>query len=256
MAALVGAGLMGLASVAEATAISIYTAPDKTYGNTANSPCIFYGPGLSGCNKDPIFWDRNTEDTNQAFPAIPLTFTYSGQSLAEWVAVVGRNFVLGFDVNDTSSTQFLETMTITTRDAANNILTAYDFSPTTATPSTANGVGYADYILSAGCDGVTTGLGVSQMCGLFPVPNSPQYHSFFLPTAATSLTFTFRLANGNDGSDKIFALGVNPTGTPTQTCTLPGECADTDVVPEPASLMLLGTGLLALTARAKKRRGR
>lgn len=238
-----------------ASPISIYTAPDRTYGNTANSPCIFYGPGQSGCNKDPDPWFRNTENTDGAFPASPLTLTYAGADLLRFLQVVGNTFVVGFDVNDTSSQQFLETFTINATGGL--ATTSYTFSPTTGTPNTQNGVGYADYILSAGCAGTQVPNG--------SLPNDPQkvcnpalltgvqYTPFAIPTGTTALTFTFRLGGGNDGSDKLFVIPTNPIGVPTQQCTQPGGCAGTEM-PEPGSVILLGSGLAGLMAYMVRRR--
>ena len=134
------------ASMASASGMSIFTAPDKTYANTVDTPCIFYGPGNSGCNKDPSGWLTPAGPTNGSFN--PLTQTYAGTDYTEWNSVVGSTFVLGFDVNDTSTPQTLAQMRIEYFSAGNALLGADEFAPATLTPSNANGTGWADYVQS------------------------------------------------------------------------------------------------------------
>ncbi len=239
------------ASMASASGMSIFTAPDKTYTNTVDTPCIFYGPGNSGCNKDPSGWLTPAGPTNGSFN--PLTQTYAGTDYTEWNSVVGSTFVLGFDVNDTSTPQTLAQMRIEYFSAGNALLGADEFAPATLTPSNANGTGWADYVLSLGCSGTTVGSGLTETC-VPSSPNGPTYTPFVAPANTAKIVFSFALTGGNDGSDKIFAIPV-AGGVPTQNCTIPGSC-DPDLgtaVPEPSSMMLLGSGLVFWAGAARRR---
>jgi hypothetical protein len=223
--------ILGLAltvpAVATAAPISIYQAPDNTYQNTANNPCVFYGPGA--CPADPTGWPTPTGNTNGDFGT--LNKTYTGASYTAFTTVVGTSFILGLDINDTSVAQTLSTLTIDFLNAGGTSILNYTFSPSAAVPDVSNGVGYADYILAAGCSGTTSGSGVSQTC--------TNYTPFVAPVGTTQIAFSFGYTGGNDGPDKLFAISLAaPPTTP---------------VPEPTSLLLLGAGL-AVGARRLRRR--
>jgi hypothetical protein len=197
-------GAVLMAGVAQASPISIYTAPDKTYQNGGNNPCLFAGSGGGGCNSSTLPFPAWTEDTggNDPFTPNPLTNTIGDAAgeLLQFGTAVGRDFFLGFDVNDTSDAQTLSNVTITFRDVNGNVLgSGYQFAPAIATPSNKNGSGYADYILSAGCLGVVGGgSGILATCS--------NYAPFVAPAGVRSIQFTFGLTGANDGADKLFAI--------------------------------------------------
>ena len=81
-------------TVSEALPIDLYVAPDNTYQNTTNSPCVFYGPG--NCPQDPAGWPTPVGNTGggNAFTPNPLTQSYSGAELIPFARYVGRDFLL------------------------------------------------------------------------------------------------------------------------------------------------------------------
>jgi hypothetical protein len=249
--------LLGLATPAAAASISIFTvAGANTYENTQNNPCVFFGPGQSGCNKNPDGWSM-VGDTGggDPFNPNPLVNTYGDApgELALFGANVGRTFYLGLDINDTSTAQFLTDTTVTFFGVGGTTLGSFTFDAgPLAVPNSNNGEGFADYILSAGC----LDLGGAQGSG--NTATCTTYRPFSAPAGTTSLTFTFGLTGFNDGPDKLFLISAGPGGVPTPFCTVePCEPPDDEpppgVVPEPGSMVLLGTGLFALAGKMRQR---
>ena len=194
-----------VASVASANPISIYTAPDQTYQNTINNPCVFYGPGGSGCNQNPDGWNT-VGDTGggDPFDPYPLFNSYGDApgELALFANNVGRNFLLGLDINDTSEAQTLDNLTINFFGVGGVNLGGYTFAPPTPVGDLANGLGYADYVLAAGCSGIT----LNGFCS--------NYTPFTAPAGTTKIDFTFGLTGFNDGPDKLFLIGLGGTIPP------------------------------------------
>ncbi len=225
-------------SAAEAGNISIFAAPDKSYQNTTNNPCIFYGPG--SCH-DPGGWPPPVGNTgsggsNGAFSTNPLTQTYENSTYTAWVNTIGPTFVIGYDINQDKNAQTLSEFTIRFFDSSNLEIANYVFSPALQVPDHQNGNGFADYVLAAGCAGTVSGTGTDAQCS--------QYSPFVVPNGTVKIVMTFGMTDYNDGADQIFAAPFRN-----------GRCVDCNdgSAPEPATLILLGTGLAAAAYRLRRR---
>ena len=199
--------LLGLAVPAHAGPISIFSVEGaNTYANTENNPCVFFGPGQSGCNKNPTGWTMQGDTGGgDPFNPNPLTITYGDDpgELALFADNVGANFLLGLDINDTSTAQFLSNTTITFFSSTGTTLGSYTFDDGPLdVPNSNNGEGFADYILSAGCEdlGGAQGSGNEATC--------TDFTPFTAPAGTREITFTFGLTGFNDGPDKLFLIGL------------------------------------------------
>jgi hypothetical protein len=233
-----------------ASPVTIFTAPDHTFQNTTNNPCIFHGPGNSGCNADPNPWLDPAGPTGLGnVSSFSLTQSYTGAHYTEWQTNVGSAFLLGLDINENSAQTFAA-LTIQFFNVLNQALgTGYAFvPPAVQVPANANGQGWADYVLSAGCaPGHQTGSGVTATCDAY-VP-------FVVPLNTARIDFGWNMSVANDGPDRIFAIrGTNPVCDPATDPTCPViNPVITDPVPEPGTLILLGSGLVAVARKYRQR---
>jgi hypothetical protein len=240
LAALVGS--LALAPTAQAAGISIFSAPDGTYQNGTNAPCVFY---IHSCSKDPkapqdgpFDWPTPAGPTDD-YTATELTNTFDGADyLGPWKTYVGSAFILGFDINQNGGAQTLTNLTIKFYGPLDVLLSDYTFGGLPLdVPANANGNGYADYIFAAGCDGtIAGGTGVAATCD--------DYAPFLVPNGTVKIVMTYNLANFNDGAEQIFAI---QQAAP--------RCTDCGSVPEPATgtLLALGAGLVAVASRLRRR---
>jgi hypothetical protein len=211
--------------MASADTIYVYDAPVNTYGITAESPCIFFGPG--NC-PGPSGWLTPQGPTNTTWDGSTLTQTYEGADLDLFKDLAGSSFVLGLDVHDSNGLQTLTNFSATFYTGATS--TTYTLGAPQGVPSLGNSNWFADYVLAPGCspvDAVTTCSG---------------YEEFVLDPDATKVVFTFGLDNSNDGADKIFL--IQP---PAESSAPIGD------VPEPGLLAMFGAGLFAIGRKLTRR---
>lgn len=216
-----------------AAGINIFSAPDQ-YQNGGVNPCIFSGNGQNGCNQVVFPFPAWTESTQQFNPN-PLVNEFTpGTEIQQFATNVGKTFFLGFDENQAgSATQTITELTISFRDVNGNPLgSGYTLggTPVGLNP-TAQGEGFTDYVMAAGCAGTIVGSGTSATCSA--------YAPFVAPAGTRDILFTFGMGTFNDGADRLFLITGGPNGVPTPFDENPAP------VPEPATMILMGTGLLA-----------
>lgn len=234
---------LALAQTAMAGPVVIYSAPGQ-FANGGVNPCLFTGQGNQGCGQVTIPFPDPVVSTQQ-FNTNPLVNTIGDApgELAQFAAGIGRDFILGLDVNQGGDPQTLSGLTITFRGATNNVLGAgYQLGGTPLTvPFTVQGEGFTDYVFAAGCLGTVAGTGVNATC--------TKYNPFSAPVGTRSIEFTYGMGLFNDGAERLFLIA---DGGGTIGVITPFDI-EPSAVPEPTSMLLLGSGL-ALVARRVRRK--
>lgn len=194
----------------------------NTYKNTAQNPCVIYGPG--NCT-NPAGWEE-LGNTQGDFDLI----TQTGINAAgDYIITMGElrtalglpsnstvAFLLGLDLNEDNDPQTNLVLQVFIGSAY-----YYDYSTTSIT-TTNQGTGWADYVGAlAYSAGVYTPI---------QIPSSVSDNA--------QIQFHFAL-NSSDGADQLFLI----RGA--------GETVDT---PEPTTLLLLGMGLLGVGFASRKKK--
>lgn len=227
----IGAGAMSLLAVptqakANTLTLDAVISPPKAYQQTTNRPCVI---GENSCTYvAPFGGDANAviQDNNSALDITSARFQVS--TIRALFGGTGNNFMVGFDVNQTSTTQTFSYFAMLVNG---NIIDSYGSIggagvQVPMTTGGGNGNGYADYLIR----------NFTSLAGF---------------NATDIVTFRAIMPLTNDGKEQFFL--IETAGQPP--CV--GICTpDPNLfgAPEPASLVLMGTGLAALAFRLRRRR--
>jgi hypothetical protein len=192
--------------------------PAVVYQQTSNRPCIIGENSCSGVLPTAQF-DNGPQPSYDV-----TTMAYSVDTIR---SLVTNKFIVGIDINTTTSpnaTEYLDLFTATVKNSTGAIVDVFEYDP--ATPGTnfltgANGNGYSDAILSN-----------------FDL-------SKYGPELGFTITFRTIINTPTDGKEQFFLISAGDTGG-----VPPGS------IPEPGTTAMLGLGLLGMgfvSLRGKKK---